>query len=263
MTGRFNAPVGGKKPENGNKKLGNSGNFAGKKLVCTHCGFFGHTIDKCYRKHGFPPGYRNRNQSSRVNQVGSCDADCSSELINTGLQCSVEGSVPQPPVFTKEQYENLLSLLQERASSSVSQPVQSQINALSSNFNVSDDQKTGTVLNCSTLSVSWIIDSGATDHIVHSVSFFSNYSVVHDKFVKLPNNELVQVCHIGTVQINDFLVLHNVFHIPNFGFNLISVSQLVKENLYSLIFTSDACFIQEVSPWKMIGMARLTQGLYL
>ncbi|KAL4271633.1 hypothetical protein GQ457_13G009720 [Hibiscus cannabinus] len=75
--------------------------------------------------------------------------------------------------------------------------------------------------------VSWIIDSGATDHIVHSVSFFSSYSVVHDKFVKLPNNELVQVCHIGTVKINDFLVLHN-----------------------------------EVSPWKMIGIARLTQGLY-
>jgi hypothetical protein len=28
------------------------------KPVCTHCGIFGHTIDKCYKLHGFPPGFK-------------------------------------------------------------------------------------------------------------------------------------------------------------------------------------------------------------
>jgi hypothetical protein len=26
--------------------------------VCSHCGIAGHTIEKCYRIHGFPLGYR-------------------------------------------------------------------------------------------------------------------------------------------------------------------------------------------------------------
>ncbi|XP_019179841.1 PREDICTED: uncharacterized protein LOC109175039 [Ipomoea nil] len=37
---------GGKKPyPNGNKKP-----------LCTYCGFTGHTVEKCYKKHGYPPG---------------------------------------------------------------------------------------------------------------------------------------------------------------------------------------------------------------
>ena len=26
---------------------------------CTHCGLFGYIVDKCYKIHGFPPGYKN------------------------------------------------------------------------------------------------------------------------------------------------------------------------------------------------------------
>ncbi|XP_019082944.1 PREDICTED: uncharacterized protein LOC104699980 [Camelina sativa] len=29
-----------------------------QKPVCTHCGRLGHTIQKCYKLHGFPPGYK-------------------------------------------------------------------------------------------------------------------------------------------------------------------------------------------------------------
>ncbi|XP_010521359.1 PREDICTED: uncharacterized protein LOC104800268 [Tarenaya hassleriana] len=36
-----------------------SSTFKGKQRpLCTHCGLYGHTIQKCYRLHGFPPGYR-------------------------------------------------------------------------------------------------------------------------------------------------------------------------------------------------------------
>jgi hypothetical protein len=37
------------------------------KPICTHCGVFGHTAEKCYRLHGFPPGFKftkNLNKSS-------------------------------------------------------------------------------------------------------------------------------------------------------------------------------------------------------
>lgn len=36
----------------------NKGFYCGK--ICTHCGKTRHTIDSCYRKHGFPPNYSSR-----------------------------------------------------------------------------------------------------------------------------------------------------------------------------------------------------------
>ena len=33
------------------------------KPMCTHCGKLGHTIDKCYKLHGFPSGYKTKNKS--------------------------------------------------------------------------------------------------------------------------------------------------------------------------------------------------------
>jgi len=28
------------------------------KPLCSHCGLLGHTVEKCYRLHGFPPGFK-------------------------------------------------------------------------------------------------------------------------------------------------------------------------------------------------------------
>ncbi|KAL4385094.1 hypothetical protein GQ457_15G024750 [Hibiscus cannabinus] len=70
-------------------------------------------------------------------------------------------------------------------------------------------------------------DSGATDHVVNSLSFFKEYTTVSDKSVKLPNGETVQVSHVGTVQLNSDLVLFN-----------------------------------DTKTWKMIGLAEAVNGLY-
>jgi hypothetical protein len=42
-----------------------------ERPLCTHCGLLGHIIEKCYKLHGYPPGYKfskGRNASS-INQV--------------------------------------------------------------------------------------------------------------------------------------------------------------------------------------------------
>ena len=36
---------------------------------CTHCGLLGHTIDKCYKLHGFSPGYKTRGKNPATNQT--------------------------------------------------------------------------------------------------------------------------------------------------------------------------------------------------
>lgn len=40
--------------------------------LCTHCGILGHTKDKCYKLHGYPPSYKklkHQCQSGNVNQI--------------------------------------------------------------------------------------------------------------------------------------------------------------------------------------------------
>ncbi|KAL4592837.1 hypothetical protein LXL04_005843 [Taraxacum kok-saghyz] len=59
--------------QNNNGGNKNYKNFRKDSPYCTHCKRTGHTQDKCYRLHGFPPGYRNTNQP-RANSVDICNA---------------------------------------------------------------------------------------------------------------------------------------------------------------------------------------------
>lgn len=86
-------------------------------------------------------------------------------------------------------------------------------------------------------------------------------SLVHIK-VNLPNHQFVIATHIGTVLFNDNLVLTNVLFIPNFSVYLISASNLTSENSCCLIFLNKHCYIQDLVPWRTIGVAKIFHGLY-
>ena len=50
----------------------NSGSFAkvsnkakSGRPRCTHCGASGHVVDKCYKLHGYPPGYKFKNKGQQ------------------------------------------------------------------------------------------------------------------------------------------------------------------------------------------------------
>ena len=68
---------------------------------------------------------------------------------------------------------------------------------------------------------SWILDTGATNHMVHSVSQLTTITSVVHSCVYLPNREKVVVTHIGTMQISSTLTLTDVLCVPSFNFNLI------------------------------------------
>ena len=69
----------------GPKSSGNAKNF--NKLIigrpqCTHCGAMRYVVDKCYKLHGYSPGYKfkNKNQSFASNMVAT--EDSSSEHVS-------------------------------------------------------------------------------------------------------------------------------------------------------------------------------------
>ena len=109
----------------------------------------------------------------------------------------------------------------------------------------------------------WVIDTGATDHMVHSITCFTSITATLNTYVNLPNGEVVSVTHISTVKISERLTLHNVLCVPSFSFNLISVSQLAKSMVCCLIFFGNLCFIQDLAHWSTLGLGRECNGLYL
>ena len=87
----------------------------------------------------------------------------------------------------------------------------------------------------------WVIDIGATDHIVHSVHLFTEFTTV-SCVVALPNGEIAMVTHIGSITLSSILILHNVLCVPYFSFSLLSVSQLTKSCSCCLVYLSNFCF---------------------
>ena len=77
-------------------------------------------------------------------------------------------------------------------------------------------------------STNWILDSGATNHMVHSIHYFTSITSVVQISVRLPNGDMAKITHIGTVKLTSTLILDNVLCIPSFSFNLVSISKLTQ-----------------------------------
>ncbi|CAN1278969.1 hypothetical protein LINPERPRIM_LOCUS16813 [Linum perenne] len=108
----------------------------------------------------------------------------------------------------------------------------------------------------------WVIDSGATDQIAHSIEFLDSCYAVSHKRVSLPNGAFVLITHIGKVMLNDKLVLNDVLVIPSFQFNLLCVRKLSIHHPYTTVFYSTKCVFQDTMSSQTIGTAESRNGLY-
>ncbi|CAN1304821.1 hypothetical protein LINPERPRIM_LOCUS26322 [Linum perenne] len=82
-----------------------------KRPLCSHSGLIGHTVEKCYRNIGFPPGYQRR-RIAPVNAVQSVEQAAGSG----GSGGSVQGDNTGGVTISQEQYRSLYSLFQGHGS---------------------------------------------------------------------------------------------------------------------------------------------------
>ncbi|KAK4253622.1 hypothetical protein QN277_010272 [Acacia crassicarpa] len=75
--------------------------------VCTYCGKPRHTIETCYKKHGFPPGYKTRSKGSVNNLVTSSPNPSAGILSSTPTTAN--------SFISQDQYNQLIALLQPTA----------------------------------------------------------------------------------------------------------------------------------------------------
>ncbi|XP_013668607.2 uncharacterized protein LOC106372892 [Brassica napus] len=69
-------------PDNGQIMLAQGGN---QKPKCSHCHRIGHTVDKCYKVHGYPPGHPQRGKPTIGHTVDKC-YKCSQLLVIRNLR---------------------------------------------------------------------------------------------------------------------------------------------------------------------------------
>ena len=74
----------------------------------------------------------------------------------------------------------------------------------------------------------WVIDSGAIDHVTGIRSQFQSYSFTTDRRVRIADGSYNHIAGKGTVCVLPNLSLSFVLHVLSFSFNLLFVSALTK-----------------------------------
>ena len=107
----------------------------------------------------------------------------------------------------------------------------------------------------------WILDSGATDHIVANVASLLNPKRL-DSSLHLPNGDTVPITHIGNVQLTTDITLKDALCVPSFHCNLVSISKLTADSCMSIVFSNSKCVLQDPSQKRSVEIGSISAGLY-
>jgi hypothetical protein len=81
----------------------------------------------------------------------------------------------------------------------------------------------------------WLMDSGCSRHMTGNKKWFSNLTPLsHKEYVTFGDDKKGKVRGIGIIKVNDYFTLNNVSLVVKLRYNLLSVSQLVDDDLDAL-----------------------------
>ncbi|OIT20774.1 hypothetical protein A4A49_64350, partial [Nicotiana attenuata] len=184
----------------------------------------GHSKENCYKLVGYPDDFKNRKTYAANITTGAFGNDKpTQEYEGKGR----DDALKVGPYFTEDQYRQILNMLNKETPECQANMV-GMATSLMTNLPCTE----------------WIIDSGATHHIAGELEAL----VVKDKVNKhrneqvyLPTGEKANISHIGKAIILDKEELYDVLFVPEFKFNLLSVSKLARQLLCSVNFFPDFC----------------------
>ncbi|KAJ0575272.1 putative RNA-directed DNA polymerase [Helianthus annuus] len=215
---------------------------------CTHCNKIGHTVDRCFEVIGYPQSFKKKTGSQGGKNFSNSKSNVS--------------AVPSASQFSPEQVAKILSLLGEK-SSTESQP-SNMGGKTSCGFN-----SLGEFMCCSSLinfgfDYNWICDSGANQHMVKTDKDMFNCVDVsdYDLTVSHPNGTKAKVSKIGNLKLAKDVILSDVFFVPTYSVNLLSVYKLAKDNKVTVVFNENTCMLQDSKSGRILVTGKQDNGLY-
>ncbi|KAM0022876.1 putative RNA-directed DNA polymerase [Helianthus debilis subsp. tardiflorus] len=209
-------------------------NFRGpnSNLKCTHCNMLGHTIDRCFEIIGYPPGMKKRTSGPFTrNNSGN-------NLINLIAKLmSLVGDKPDGD--------------QEKSNMGGMSACVSEFVSCSSSVSFNHDYN-------------WVVDSGANQHMIKSDKDMFNCIDVSECGLKVghPNGTSVSVLKIGELRLINSVVIKDVFYVPGYSVNLLSVHKLAKDNKIVVLFNENNCMLQDLRSKKILVVGKQENVLY-
>ncbi|KAG7593249.1 Retrotransposon Copia-like N-terminal [Arabidopsis thaliana x Arabidopsis arenosa] len=240
--------------------------------ICSFCNRVGHIAERCYKKHGFPPGFTPKTKNSdKVVKAPVYKAP------QVAAQVSLSPHSENSPSHLENLIGNLNKDQLQQFIAMFSSPLPSQSPVGSNEASTSQTDHSGisfsestyyfigilTASNHTLSSQTWVIDSGATHHVVHDRSLFLELDTSVMSCVNLPTGPTVKISGIGSIKINNHISLKNVLFIPEFRLNLISVSSLTTDLGLRVVFDPYTCEIQDLTKGLTSGKGRRVANLYL
>ena len=113
-------------------------------------------------------------------------------------------------------------------------------------------------------STKWVIDFGATNHMTGNFRLFTTFqSHPSTSTITLADGSTSCIFRSGTIHPTLLITLTSVLSLPQFSFNLISVSKLTRTLNCSISLFPDYCLIQDLLTKRIIDRERESRGLYI
>nr|XP_017251022.1 PREDICTED: uncharacterized protein LOC108221670 [Daucus carota subsp. sativus] len=223
-------------------------------IKCTYCNFTGHTRENCYKLIGYPPNWKKREKTSAGSaHFKNFPATSKANHVNADTS---DGSITQ----MQQQLTQLTQMMNMFVGTDkgMTSPEDHLAGMARSSLSISSLN----FVKADTARYTWLVDTGATDHMCCSRDFFLDIQPLSSHItVALPDGTLFPVTHTGTVVIHEHLKLLNVLLVPRFSYNLLSVSKWIKDNQGSVQFCGDQCTFMKPSV-GLTATGSLTNGLY-
>ncbi|GKA90962.1 ribonuclease H-like domain-containing protein [Tanacetum coccineum] len=216
-------------------------------------------VAKCYELIGYPPRYKkgsNKQNGIKPNFKANCDTKGVDKQPTT---CN------SPTSFTADQMQKILNLINDTTSGNTQANMAGRISFFNGNdwFNVNLSKFYCFLVK--TITLGWIIDSGANQHLTTSTIGMINVVDISNLNITVghPNGTVATISHVGDLRLSNNVILYDVLVVLGYCVILLSVNKLIKDSKLFVGFDEDKCYIQDLDKGITLGTGSESGGLYL
>jgi len=229
---------------------------------CDHYQKSGHDKDQCFKLIGYPEWYddlKGRKKSAGPRLAANVASYSDVQDTPLGEDLSTRGST------SKSHFDS--SLIQALAQEVLKLTKGNRSNALPCDAKESsfahfagNSVFTGfSSICCMTqqgLNITWIVDTGASDHMSYDLDLFDSLEALPKPvFITLPDGSVKNVTLGGNVKLDNNITLSKVLYVPEFKFNLLSVTKLLTQQNLCLYIYPTECLFQDLTTKQVVAVA--------